>query len=68
MFVRAGTVYVFRVSTACRYTNIYGEPAYSAKVEVTAEEALNLEQVAREKGDGLLRLRDHDNSLCEACH
>lgn len=43
-------------------------PHYGYLAGVGSEEELNREQVAREKGDALLRLRDHDNSLCEACH
>jgi hypothetical protein len=43
-------------------------PHFGYLVEVGSEEELNREQVAREKGDGLLRLRDYTNALCEACH
>ncbi|MHB8766323.1 MAG: hypothetical protein ACYDA8_18550, partial [Deferrisomatales bacterium] len=43
-------------------------PHYGYLVEVGSEEELNRELVARERGDALLRLRDHDNALCEACH
>lgn len=41
---------------------------YGYLVEVGSEEELNQEQVARPTGDALLRLRDHTNALCEACH
>lgn len=43
-------------------------PHHGYLVEVGTEEALNREMVARAKGDALLRLRDHTNALCEACH
>lgn len=43
-------------------------PHYGYLVEVGSEEQLNQEQVARPKGDALLRLRDYNNALCEACH
>ena len=32
------------------------------------DDAATMFEMAREEGDALLRLRDHDNSLCEACH
>ena len=43
-------------------------PHYGYLAGVTSEEELNREQVAREEGDAMLRLRDYDNALCEACH
>jgi hypothetical protein len=43
-------------------------PHFGYLVEVGSEEELNAEQVAREQGDALLRLRDFDNALCDACH
>ena len=43
-------------------------PHYGYLVGVGSEEELDTELVARESGDALLRLRDHDNTLCEACH
>lgn len=41
---------------------------YGYLVEAGTEEELNREQVARPKGDALLRLRDQTNALCDACH
>jgi len=43
-------------------------PHFGYLAGVASEEELNQEQVAREKGDALLRLRDTTNALCEACH
>jgi hypothetical protein len=43
-------------------------PHFGYLAEVGSEEELNQELVAREQGDGLLRLRDYDNSLCDGCH
>ncbi|WP_459942615.1 cytochrome c3 family protein [Deferrisoma palaeochoriense] len=43
-------------------------PHYGYLAGVGSEEDLNTDLVARESGDALLRLRDFDNALCEACH
>jgi hypothetical protein len=43
-------------------------PHFGYLVEAGSAEELNAELVAREQGDALLRLRDHDNALCDACH
>lgn len=43
-------------------------PHFGYLVEAGTEEQLNQEQVARPKGDALLRLRDYTNALCDACH
>jgi len=43
-------------------------PHFGYLAGVASEEELNQEQVAREQGDALLRLRDHNNALCDACH
>ncbi len=43
-------------------------PHYGYLVDAASEEELDRDLVAREQGDALLRLRDHDNALCEACH
>lgn len=43
-------------------------PHYGYLVGVGTEEELNRELVARESGDALLRLRDYNNDLCNACH
>ncbi|MDF1553167.1 MAG: hypothetical protein P1P84_08905 [Deferrisomatales bacterium] len=50
------------VCTSCH------NPHFGYLVEVGSEEELNSELVARGQGDALLRLRDYDNTLCEACH
>jgi len=43
-------------------------PHFGYLVGVGSAEELDLNLVAREKGDALLRLRDYDNALCDACH
>jgi hypothetical protein len=43
-------------------------PHFGYLVETGKEEPLDPDKVARKKGDALLRLRDHTNALCEACH
>ncbi len=43
-------------------------PHYGYLVDAASEEDLDRDLVAREQGDALLRLRDHDNALCNACH
>lgn len=43
-------------------------PHYGYLVEVGSEEKAKMDAAARSKGDALLRLRDYDNTLCEACH
>lgn len=43
-------------------------PHYGYFVSAGSEEDLNRELVAREAGDALLRLKDYDNTLCNACH
>lgn len=43
-------------------------PHYGYLVEIGKEEDIKAGQVARTKGDSLLRLRDYDNALCVACH
>jgi len=43
-------------------------PHYGYLAGVGSEEQLDTDLVARESGDALLRLRDYDNTLCEACH
>lgn len=43
-------------------------PHYGYLVELGKEEELKPGQVARAKGDALLRMRDYDNALCLACH
>lgn len=43
-------------------------PHYGYLVELGKEEELKPGQVARAKGDALLRMRDYDNQLCVACH
>ena len=46
----------------------FHNPHYGYLVGVASAEELNQEQVARAKGDALLRLRDYDNALCDVCH
>ncbi len=43
-------------------------PHYGYLAEAGSEQELDRDLVAREGGDALLRLRDYDNALCDACH
>ncbi len=43
-------------------------PHHGYLAEAGSEEDLDRDLVAREGGDALLRLRDYDNTLCDACH
>ena len=43
-------------------------PHFGFLVAVKGEEELQENLVARESGDALLRLKDHDNALCQVCH
>lgn len=43
-------------------------PHYGYFAGAGSEADLNKELVAREAGDALLRMKDFDNSLCDACH
>ncbi len=43
-------------------------PHHGYLVEAGSASDLDRDLVARESGDALLRLRDYDNALCDACH
>ncbi len=43
-------------------------PHFGFLVAMGEDEAIETDAVAREEGDALLRFRDHDNTLCLACH